>query len=160
MFQVIDKNKYIYTKEDGKLLSGSDINSNSESLFTYNNVLCGGKSNYYAYDGGMITFNTTPYTLFSIDTNGSTVFDMQVISYQTSQNNSNSVNVTYSLYIDNELFDEVTLYPKQNDVKLLMFYRVYKIYKPCNNIKLVMKSNIEHKINIERTQVCFYTMLQ
>lgn len=74
--------------------------------------------------------------------------------------NSNSVNVIYSLYIDDELFDEVTLYPKQNDLRTLIFYRVYKIYKPCNNIKMVMKSNIEHNIYIERTQVCFYTMLQ
>ena len=159
MFQIVSSNKIIYQPSDNKLLTENNVNSTGDALFYYQNYVWSARSNYFQYNNGNITLDSNPYTLFSIDTSGSTVFNMQVISYQTVTNIDKPTNISYKLYTDDILHDEITLYAKMNDQCLLMFYRVYRIYKQCNNIKLTMTQNITNTLDIPRTQVHMYTLL-
>ena len=156
MFQVVSNNNIIY-KPAGKLLYLYDIGSSGDAMFVYNNKLVNAKSNNYFNYISQTTVDQDPFTIFSLDMNGSTVMNMQVILYQTVVGYNYKSN-HYQLYVDNVLHDEITLLPCKNNI--LMFYRIYSIYKKCNNIELKMYQDTKHDIQFNRIDVNYYTLIE
>ena len=161
MFQVYNKSNNIEYRSADKPLSLNDINSNATSLFLVKNTLKCAKSVYYN-DARVLEFTTStsdPYILFEQDYNGSNICTMQVVIYHTVTPGNKTIENTFNLYIDDKLFESVTLLPNTSNTSVYIFNRRFEIYKPCNKVKLTLNTNQEYNLKLHHIQTHAYVIL-
>lgn len=154
------KNGNIIYENSNQLVSYNNINSNATALFKYKNELVSANSIYnYEKFKNITTIPGESYTLFSYDYNN-TVMTMQVIIYHTVIPGYRNINIEnkFDLYIDDELFESVTLLPNIYIKTVYIFNRRFEIYKDCKNIKMILTTNYDYELSIHNIQVHSYVL--